>query len=139
MDASQFAELRAQYLVETAEVEVLIASAPSNLRLVNATFPVSSRDSQVEQRLTASTQYFSVAEVSQPGSDLPNTLPTAAVFSEHMRRLRIGKDCQIIVYDHSGMQAVARAAWMFQFFGASNVRIMNGGLQKWLAEGRSVY
>ena len=28
---------------------------------------------------------------------------------------------------------------MLRFFGATNVRIMNGGLQKWLKEGRTVY
>ena len=28
---------------------------------------------------------------------------------------------------------------MLRFFGAANVRIMNGGMQKWLKEGRDVY
>lgn len=28
---------------------------------------------------------------------------------------------------------------MFRYFGAGNVRIMNGGLQKWLKEGRPVF
>jgi len=36
------------------------------------------------------------------------------------------------------MFSVARAAWMFRYFGASNVRILNGGLLKWKAEGREV-
>jgi len=37
------------------------------------------------------------------------------------------------------MFSVARAAFMFRYFGAGNVRIMNGGLQKWLKEGRPVF
>jgi len=36
------------------------------------------------------------------------------------------------------MFAVARAAWMLRYFGARNVRILNGGLKKWLKEGRKV-
>lgn len=56
-----------------------------------------------------------------------------------MRALRIGKDDQIICYDHVGMFSVARCAWMLRYFGASNVRIMNGGLQKWISEDRPVY
>ena len=56
-----------------------------------------------------------------------------------MRRLRIGKNCKVILYDHVGMFAVARAAWMFRYFGVADVKIMNGGLQKWLKEGREVY
>lgn len=56
-----------------------------------------------------------------------------------MRRLRVRKDDEIVCYDLMGVQAVARAAWMLRYFGASNVRIMNGGLQKWVKEGRPVH
>ena len=28
---------------------------------------------------------------------------------------------------------------MMRFFGAKDVRIMNGGMQKWIKEGRAVY
>jgi len=38
-----------------------------------------------------------------------------------------------------GMYSVARCAYMLRYFGVANVRIMNGGLQKWLKEGRTVY
>jgi len=41
----------------------------------------------------------------------------------------------IVCYDNQGLFSVARAAWMFRYFGADNVRILNGGLKKWLAEG----
>ena len=48
----------------------------------------------------------------------------------------VPKDAQIIMYDVQGMYAVARAAWMFRYYGAKNVRILNGGLKKWIQEGR---
>ena len=51
----------------------------------------------------------------------------------------IRKDDQIICYDHVGTFSVARCAWMLRYFGAANVRIMNGGLQKWIKEGRPVH
>ena len=54
-----------------------------------------------------------------------------------MKRLRIRRTDQIICYDTVGMFSVARAAWMLRYFGADNVRIMNGGLQKWQKEGRA--
>ena len=66
-------------------------------------------------------------------------MPSVDIFSEHMRAMRIRKDDTIICYDHVGMFSVARCAWMLRFFGASNVRIMNGGLQKWISEGRPVF
>lgn len=56
-----------------------------------------------------------------------------------MRAMRVAKNNQIICYDHVGMFSVARCAWMLRYFGAKNVKIMNGGLQKWISEGRPVY
>ena len=56
-----------------------------------------------------------------------------------MEGLRIRKTDNIICYDVVGMFSVARCAAMFTYFGAENVRIMNGGLKKWLKEGRPVY
>ena len=36
------------------------------------------------------------------------------------------------------MFSVARVAWMLKYFGATNVRILNGGLAKWEAESNLV-
>ena len=131
-------------MIETSEVAELLKTADPKLRVINASWYLPGVDidphaQHVENRLTETTQYFSVAEVVKPDSDLPNTLPSSEIFSEHMRAIRVRKDDTIICYDHVGMFSVARCAWMLRFFGASNVRIMNGGLQKWISEGRSVF
>jgi len=87
--------------------------------------------------LSKTTQFFDIDEIAEPGSKLPHTLPSVEIFTEHMKRLRIGRTDQIICYDALGMFSVARAAWMFRFFGAENVRIMSGGMPKWEKEGRA--
>ena len=135
---------RAKYLIETSEVADLIQSADPKLRFINASWymPGSDIDAHVQQqenRLTETTQYFSISEIAQPGSNLPNTMPSAEIFAEHVRALRVRKDDTIICYDHVGMFSVARCALMLRYFGASNVRILNGGLQKWISEGRPVF
>ena len=56
-----------------------------------------------------------------------------------MRAMRVRKDDTIVCYDHVGMFSVARCAWMLRYFGVQDVRIMNGGLQKWISEGRPVF
>ena len=56
-----------------------------------------------------------------------------------MKAMRIRKDDQIICYDHVGMFSVARCAWMLRYFGAQNVRVMNGGLKKWISEKRALF
>ena len=55
-----------------------------------------------------------------------------------MRNLQIRKSHQIVCYDVQGMFSVARVAWMLRYFGATNVRILNGGMKKWEAEGRGI-
>lgn len=57
-----------------------------------------------------------------------------------MVRLGIQKTHDVVCYDANplGMLSVARVAWMLRYFGASNVRILNGGLRKWIAEGRAI-
>jgi thiosulfate/3-mercaptopyruvate sulfurtransferase len=37
-----------------------------------------------------------------------------------------------------GLQSAARAWWMFRIFGHDNVAVLDGGLPKWVAEGRPV-
>ena len=56
-----------------------------------------------------------------------------------MQEMRVPKDAKIICYDHVGMFAVARVAWMFRYFGATDVRIMSGGFKKWQKEERPVF
>src|SRR5690606_26637542 len=42
----------------------------------------------------------------------------------------------IVVYDAQGLFSAARFWWMFKLYGANHVRILDGGLPKWKAEGR---
>jgi thiosulfate/3-mercaptopyruvate sulfurtransferase len=43
-----------------------------------------------------------------------------------------------VIYDAGGWVAAPRAWWMFLSYGHRDVRILNGGLKKWRAEGRAV-
>lgn len=42
----------------------------------------------------------------------------------------------MVVYDQAGLFSAARAWWMFRLFGHQDVAVLDGGLPKWLAEGR---
>lgn len=50
--------------------------------------------------------------------------------------MRIRRTDNIICYDNPGFLTVGRAHWMLRYFGAEHVRILNGGLKKWVSEGR---
>jgi thiosulfate/3-mercaptopyruvate sulfurtransferase len=61
-------------------------------------------------------------------------MPSFEAFEDNMIKLNVRKDSQIVMYDNMGMFSVARAAWMLKFFGAFDVRILDGGMKKWLSE-----
>jgi thiosulfate/3-mercaptopyruvate sulfurtransferase len=64
--------------------------------------------------------------------------PDAAQFGRDVGALGVGNDDTVVLYDSGGWVAAPRVWWMFLSFGHRNVRIVNGGLKKWRAEGRNV-
>ena len=69
---------------------------------------------------------------------LPHMFPDAEQFGRDVGALGIGNDDTVVVYDSGGWVAAPRAWWMFLSFGHRNVRVLDGGLKKWVAEGRKV-
>jgi thiosulfate/3-mercaptopyruvate sulfurtransferase len=67
----------------------------------------------------------------------PTFLPTPAAFESLMGQLGIGDSTRVIVYDERGGIYAARLWWILNFFGHTNVALMNGGWIKWSAEHRT--
>ena len=63
-------------------------------------------------------------------------MPKVEDFIEHMKRLKIGKTDNIVCYDNIGIFSSPRVAFTLRHFGAERVRVLNGGMKKWLNEGR---
>jgi thiosulfate/3-mercaptopyruvate sulfurtransferase len=80
--------------------------------------------------------YFDIDAISDHSSDLPHMLPTPEAFSSAMRTMGIGDGLTIVVYDGVGLFSAPRVWWTFRTFGVRDVYILDGGLQKWKAEGR---
>lgn len=78
--------------------------------------------------------FIDLAVVSDPDSPYVNMLPSAELWSREIGRLGIGNDTLVVVYDAGYVSA--RLWWMFRVFGHDKVRILDGGLRKWVAEGR---
>lgn len=81
-------------------------------------------------------RFLDIDEISDRSDPAPHMLPTAAEFGAAMERLGIGRGDRIVVYDNSPTRTAARGWFTFRHFGAPNVAILDGGFQKWLAEGR---
>ena len=57
-------------------------------------------------------------------------------FNRLAREIGVHPDSAVVIYDAPGAQMGA-AAWGFMYFGHTNVRVLDGGFAKWLAEGRT--
>lgn len=81
--------------------------------------------------------FFDVDAVSDHSVDLPHMYPDAAQFARDVEALGISSDDTVVAYDAGGWVAAPRAWWMFLSYGHANVRVLDGGLKKWRAEGRA--
>jgi thiosulfate/3-mercaptopyruvate sulfurtransferase len=59
-------------------------------------------------------------------------------FADLMGRLGVGDETLVIAYDGDQARQSTRMWWVLNYFGHSNVKVLNGGWHKWLAEGRPV-
>ncbi len=102
--------------------------------------PGSGRDPRAEFAAAhiPGSRFLDVDGLSDKSHPAPHMLPSAAAFGEAMEALGIGRDDRIVVYDNSPIRTAARGWFMLRHFGATSVAILDGGLQKWLAEGRPV-
>src|SRR6478672_6668810 len=66
----------------------------------------------------------------------PTFLPAVAQFEEMMGRLGISNATRVVVYDERGGIYAARLWWILNYFGHTNVALVNGSWIKWMAEQR---
>ena len=59
-------------------------------------------------------------------------------FAAEMSKRGIGDDTLVIAYDGFGSLYATRLWWVLTYYGHDRVKVLNGGWNEWLAEGRSV-
>lgn len=114
--------------------------ADPELRIVDATWFMphlnrSAREEFATQHIPGA-MFWDIDEIADPTDPLPHMVPDASGFAGHMARLGIADGTRVIAYDTTSLQNAPRAWWTLRYFGHRNVAVLNGGLRKWLAEGR---
>jgi len=111
-----------------------------DLRIIDASWHLGDRDGRVEfeQRRLPGAVFFDLEAVSDADSALPHMLPSPEHFAAAVGGLGVGRTDRIVVYDAAGLFSAARVWWMFRVMGANRVQVLDGGLPKWLAEGREI-
>ncbi len=59
-------------------------------------------------------------------------------FEELMSKSGISRDTTVVIHGDNNNWFAAWAFWQMKIYGHADVRIMNGGRKKWLAEGRDI-
>jgi thiosulfate/3-mercaptopyruvate sulfurtransferase len=70
---------------------------------------------------------------------MPLMLPSAKQFEKQVGELGISNDTHVVIYGNNekfGFYSAGRDWWMFKVFGHDKVSLLDGGLPKWISEGR---
>jgi len=83
--------------------------------------------------------FFDVGAIADPEDPRPHMYPSAEQFARDVSMLGISSGDTVVAYDSGAWVAAPRAWWMFLSFGHAYVKVLDGGLQKWLREGRPTH
>jgi thiosulfate/3-mercaptopyruvate sulfurtransferase len=72
------------------------------------------------------------------GNNGRHPLPDAETFVAWLGRQGVGADDQVVCYDAANGSTAARLWWMLRWVGHRSVAVLDGGIAKWLREGRPV-
>ena len=111
-----------------------------DLRLFDATYflPHLKRDADQEflTRHIPGALRFDIEAISDLNDPLPHMIPTPDAFAHAVTALGVSNASPIVAYDALGVMSAARVWWMFRLYGHDQVAVLDGGLPKWLREGR---
>jgi thiosulfate/3-mercaptopyruvate sulfurtransferase len=75
-------------------------------------------------------------DIIDPDADVAAQLAPPGVFKAAMERIGVGDDTDIVAVDHTGGHFSTRLWWALRFYGHERVAVLDGGFNKWHAEGR---
>lgn len=111
-----------------------------DLRVFDATkyLPTEGKDGRAEflRAHVPGAAFFDLDEVADPETDLPHMAPTAGRFARLVGAMGVSNDTRVVFYDQKGVNSAPRGWWLFRLFGHDRVAVLDGGLPRWLAEGR---
>jgi thiosulfate/3-mercaptopyruvate sulfurtransferase len=113
-----------------------------DLRIIDATWymPQLERDARAEFAAAhiPGAVFFDIDAIADHSTSLPHMLPVAEAFASAVGALGIGNGDRVVAYGGKHLVASARVWWTFRVFGHDAVAVLDGGLPRWRAEGRSL-
>ena len=83
-------------------------------------------------------KFLDLAGLHDPQSALPGKVPDGERIARWLGERGVGPQTRIVLYDDSKLRSAARAWVLLDLAGLANIAVLDGGLEKWTAEGRNV-
>ena len=133
-------ETKSRFVVSADWLQAKLGSP--DLRVLDASFylPAQNRNADAEYAAghIPGALRFDQDKIADHSSPLAHTVPSPQEFAAEVGKLGIRETDRIVVYDGPGIFAAPRVWWLFRIMGAKNVFVLDGGLDGWKAEGRSL-
>ena len=132
-------------LISTADLENTLAS--DDLRIFDCSVAMQPKPdgsyefldcrSQWSEEHVAGAGYLSLCNaLSDSESPLPFMMPSQDQFVSVMSRAGVGEGSRVVLYNHGPGWWAMRVWWMLRAFGFDSAAVLDGGWNKWKAEGR---
>ncbi len=72
------------------------------------------------------------------GKNGRHPLPSPAAFTQFLAQHGVSVHSNVVAYDDAGGPYAARLWWLARWIGFDNVHLLDGGITKWMAEGRAL-
>ncbi len=104
---------------------------PETLRIIDVRSADAFAEGHVPNAINIPADLLSDAHAPVRGSLRPN-----AELADILGRRGVGPENEIVIYDDRGGFHAAQLFWLLEYFGHTQVSLLNGGIQAWTAAGR---
>jgi thiosulfate/3-mercaptopyruvate sulfurtransferase len=99
---------------------------------------MSGRDAWEESRIPGAAYLHMVEDVSAPHGSVPYGLPRPDAVARLLSSFGVLDDATLVLYGNGSQSVVHRVWWVLTASGVADVRVLDGGWQRWRAEDRPV-
>jgi thiosulfate/3-mercaptopyruvate sulfurtransferase len=130
--------VQAPVFIDTGDLEKMIETrTESDLKIFDCSVNDDSLLSYHKAHLP-SAQFIDLNYFRNMTNKYPFMLPGQQQFIDTMKINGIKKSTRVVVYDTGNSYYATRVYWMLRTYGHVNASVLNGGFNKWAAEGRRI-
>jgi len=126
---------RPELLVEPDWLQEHIGDA--NVRVIDCATVEAYRRAHIDGAVHNPKHYYIKEEGSREGGAGMFVMPPDG-FNDLMGSLGIDNDTLVVTYDDNNGLVATRLWWVLNYYGHTNVKVLNGGWHRWISDGRPV-